>query len=44
MKALEEMTNGAFTRVQWVRCASHVINLAVQAFLKVMKATSKESR
>lgn len=44
MRELEELTNGEFKESQWVRCMAHVVNLSVQAFLKEMKASSKEYR
>lgn len=44
MAALEIATQGVFKRTQWVRCVAHVINLAVQEFLKEIRATVKDFR
>lgn len=44
MAALEKMTNNQWQRTQWVRCIAHVVNLAVQASLKEMKATVQDWR
>lgn len=44
MSALENLSDGLFTQKQWIRCLAHILNLAVQSFLKEMKATVKEFR
>jgi hypothetical protein len=44
MDHLERLSNGAIKKNQWVRCVTHIINLAVQAFLVEMKATASEFR
>lgn len=44
IETLESLSNYEFKRSQWVRCMAHVINLAVQDFLKEMKASCNEYR
>lgn len=44
MEHLETLSGGAIKTSQWVRCITHIINIAVQAFLVEMKATASEFR
>jgi hypothetical protein len=44
MDYLEELSNNEFHSGQRVRCMAHVINLAVQEFLKETKSSCKEYR
>lgn len=39
MAELEKLSDGKFTDKQWVRCLGHILNLAVQDYLKAMKAS-----
>lgn len=44
MNTLEFISEGKFKKQQWVRCMAHIVNLAVQGFLKEMNASVKEFR
>jgi hypothetical protein len=44
MLELEAITNSAWKNNQWVRCIAHVVNIAVQDFLKELKASVKDWR
>lgn len=44
MAELESITKGSWQKVQWVRCIAHVVNIAVQDFLKELKASVKDWR